>query len=103
MARTCILRAFRLQMPWRFFSGVTFVIRLYAFVEAAALRSIALRNAGVPIATRFNFIFVFYLEMSLFPSIYFVPLPISLCKESTSYVLSFRMVFFLPFNHGLDF
>ena len=38
-----LLRAFRLQMPWRFFSGVTFVLFcfvfcLYAFVEAAALR-----------------------------------------------------------------
>ena len=26
-----------------------------------------------------------------------VPFPLSLCMESTSYVLSFRMVFFLPF------
>ena len=37
--------------------------------------------------------------MSLFPSIiiiylFFVPFPLSLCIESTSYVLSFRMVFF---------
>ena len=32
-------------------------------------------------------------EMSLFPSIFFVPLPFSLCMESTSYVLPFRMVF----------
>ena len=72
--------AFGLQMPWRFFSGVTFVLfcfvfRLYAFVEAAALRSIVLRYAGAPIATRvsffsfFPFLFV-YLEMSLFPSIF---------------------------------
>ena len=63
-----------------FFSGVTFVLfcfafRLYAFVEAAALRSIVLRYAGVPIATRvslflsFSFLFFVYLEMSLFPSI----------------------------------
>ena len=29
-----------------------FVFRLYAFVEAAALRSIVLRYAGTPIATR---------------------------------------------------
>ena len=65
-------------MPYRFFSGVTFVLfcfvfRLYAFVEAAALRSIVLRYAGVPIATRVSFIFFLlffvYLEMSLFPSI----------------------------------
>ena len=67
-------------MTWYFFSGLTsvlfcFVFRLYAFVEAAALRSIVLRYAGVPIATRvsffncFRFIFV-YLEMSLFPGIF---------------------------------
>ena len=55
--------------------------RLYAFVEAAALHSIVLRYAGVPIATS-----------------------VSLCTESRSYVLSFfRMVFFLPCDHGLDF
>ena len=67
-------------MTWYFFSGLTsvlfcFAFRLYAFVEAAALCSIVLRYAGVPIATRvsffyfFRFIFV-YLEMSLFPSIF---------------------------------
>ena len=33
----------------------------------------------------------------------FVPFPLSLCMESTSYVLSFRMVFFLPCDHGLGF
>ena len=64
VARTCILQAFGLQMPWRFFSGVTFVLfcfvfRLYAFVEAAALRSIVLRYAGVPIATRVSFFYFF--------------------------------------------
>ena len=55
-----------------FFSGVTFVLfcfvfRLYGFVEAAALRSIVLRYAGVPIATRASFFYFFlfsvYLEM----------------------------------------
>ena len=65
MARTCILRAFGLQMPWRFFSGVTFVLFCfvfspYALVEAAALRSIVLRYAGVPIATRVSFLFCFF-------------------------------------------
>ena len=65
MARTCILQAFGLQMPWRFYSGVTFVMFCfvfspYAFVEAAA-RSIGLRYAGVPIAKRvlfFYFVFI---------------------------------------------
>ena len=66
VARTCILQAFRLQMPWRFFSGVTFVMfcfvfRLYAFVEAAALRSIVLLDAGVPIATRVSFVLYFFI------------------------------------------
>ena len=56
-----------------FFSGLTFVLFcfvfcLYAFVEAAALRSIVVRYAGIPIATHVSF-FV-YLEMSLFPSIF---------------------------------
>ena len=59
------------------FSGVTFVFvllrfRLYAFVEAAALRSIVLRCAGAPIATRVPFFFPFVcLEVSLFPNILF--------------------------------
>ena len=36
-------------------------VRLYAFVEAAALRSIVLRYAGVPIATRVSsFFFLFF-------------------------------------------
>ena len=52
----------KMQMPWRFFSGATFVLFCfvfcrYAFVEAAAFRSIVLRYAGVPIATRV-FLFV---------------------------------------------
>ena len=80
----CILRAFGLQMPWRFFSGVTFVLfcfvfclyHIYAVVEAGARRSIVLRYAGVPIATRVSFFFV-YLEMSLF-RVFF---PLSLCHR----------------------
>ena len=41
----------------------------------------------------FFFPFV-YLEISLFPSVCFVPLPFSLCMESTSYVFPFRMLLF---------
>ena len=44
----------------------------------------------------------FFGEMSLFPSI-LVPSPFFLCMERASYVLSFRMVFFLRCDHGLDF
>ena len=76
MARTCILRVFGLQMPWRFFSGVTFVLvcfvfHLYAFVEAAALRSIVLRYAGVPIATRLSFFLSFSFFCRLFGDVTF--------------------------------
>ena len=57
MARTCILRAFGLQMSRR----LSLLLRLlcvasfsyiYAFIEAAALCSIVLRYTGAPIATR---------------------------------------------------
>ena len=80
--------------------------RLDAFVEAAALRPIVLRHAGVPIATRVSF-FLFF-PFCLFGNVafseyFFVPFPLYLCMESTSYVLSFRMVFFLPCDRGLDF
>ena len=88
---------------WCFVCFVLLRFRLYAFVEAAALRSIVLPYARVPIATRVSFFFLsVYLEMSLFPS-FFLPSPLSLCMESTSYVLSFRIVFFLLCDHGLDF
>ena len=75
---------------------------MLSFVEAAALRSIVLRYAGVPIATRVSF-FLFF-PFCLFGDVafseyFFVPFPLS-------YVLSFRMVFFRVFylcDHGLDF
>ena len=98
MVRTCILRAFGLQMSCRlylvFVTFVLFRFCLYAFIEASALRSIVLRQAGAPTATRVSsFVSFVYLEMSLFPST-FVPWPLSLCMESTSYFFSFRIVFF---------
>ena len=78
--------------------------RLYAFVEAAALRSIVLRYAGVPITTRVSFFYFFPFFLFIWRCRFFrVFFPLSLCMESTSYVLSFRMVFFLPCDHGLDF
>ena len=64
------------------FSGVTFVLfcfasRLYAFVEAAALRSIVLRRyASAPIATRF---FFFFFGDVAFSEYFFVPFPFPLC------------------------
>ena len=93
------------------FSGcyVCFVLlrfRFYAFVEAAALRSIVLRCAGAPIATRvsffLSFFFFVYLEMSFFPSIF--------CNHCRFlFVWRVRRTFlvpngvFLPCEHGLDF
>ena len=71
------------------FALLCFVFCLYAFVEAAALRSIVLRYAGAPIATSVTF----FLRCRFF-RVFFVLFPLSLCMESTSYVLSFQMVFF---------
>ena len=89
------------------FSRVTFVLfcfallrffGLYAFVEATALRSIVLRYAGAPIATSVTF----FLKCRFF-QVFFVLFPLSLCMESTSYVLSFRMVFFYLVTTGWIF
>ena len=67
------------------------------------------RYAGAPIATRvfffsfFPFFFVYLeIQMSLFPSI-LSAFSLYIKLESTSYVISFWMVFFLPCDHGLDF
>ena len=89
------------------FSGVTFVLfcflfRLYALVEAGALRSILLRNVGAPIATRVFFPLLFIWECRFF-RVFHVPFPLSLCMEGTSYVLSFRMVFFYLVTTGWIF
>ena len=43
----------------RLFCFASFFRLFYAFVEAAALRSIVLRYPGVPIATRVSFFYVF--------------------------------------------
>ena len=88
------------------FSGVTFAFvllrfRLYIFTEAAALRSIVLRSSICmrPDSHTCFFLFPFFLETSLFTSI-FVPLPFSLCMESTSHVFLFQMVFFYLVTTG---
>ena len=91
------------------FSGVTFVFillrfRLYAFVEAAALRSIAIRYVGASVAARVSLFFPFvYLEISLFPSIFCTIAVFSLYGE---YVLRFPLpdgVFIPCCDHELDF
>ena len=111
MARTCILRAFRLQTPWHFFSGVTFVLlcfvfRLYAFVEAAAFRSVVLRYAGVSIATCVSFFFFFlflFIWRCLFFRVFFVPFPLSPCMESTLYFFPSGWCFFYLVTTGWIF
>ena len=95
VARTCALRAFGLQMSdvflWCYVCFVLLRFRLYAFVEAAALRSIVLRYASAPIATRF---FVFVLEDNAFSKYFLYHFRfLFVWRESTSYILSFRMVF----------
>ena len=78
--------------------------RLYAFVEAVALRSTVLRYAGgAPITTRVSLFFPFvYLEMSLFPNVFCTTAVFSLHGE---YVVRFFLPvgLFLPCDHGLDF
>ena len=112
MARTCILRAFGLQMPrrhslvLRLFCFVLLRFRLYAFVEAAALRSNVLRYAGAPIATRVSSFLFFpfvYLEMLFFPSIFCTFSAFSLYEEYVvrSFLPDDRV--FLPSDYGLDF
>ena len=76
---------------WCYVCFVLLPFRLYAFVEAAALRSIVLRYAGAPIATRGSFFlfFLLFVWRCRFFRVFFVPFPFSFCMESTSYVLSF--------------
>ena len=89
VARTCILRAFGLQMSCRLFLVLRlfFVLlrsRLFAFVEAATLRSIVLRYAGATIAT--CFFLSFFLSLVViwrcrFFRVFILPFPLSLCME----------------------
>ena len=78
---------------WCYVCFVLLRFRLYAFfVEVAALRSILLRYAGAPIATRvFCLFFCFLLfnwsmEMSLFPSIFCTIAVFSLYVEYVVYL-----------------
>ena len=91
VARTCILRAFDLQISCR----LSLVLRLfcfaslcvYAFTEAAALRPTVLRSSICmrPDSHSCFFLFFLFLEMSPFLSI-FVPLLCYVCIENTSHV-----------------
>ena len=73
----------------------------YDFVEAAALRSIALRYAGAPIATRVSF---FFFEMSLFPSSMFCTISaFALYGEYVVRSFLLRIVFFYLVTPGWIF
>ena len=88
------------------FSDVTFVlfrVRLYAFIEAAALRSIVPRYAGAVTATRVSSFFPFVsLEMMPFPSTFCT---IAISSSYGECVIRFFLPGgdFLPCDHGLDF
>ena len=110
MARNCILRTFGLQIRchdvflWCYVCFVLFRFLIYAFVEAVAFRSIVFRYAGAPIATRVSFFFSpLYIWTCRFFRVFFVPLPFCHCMESTSYVISFRVVFFYLVTTGWIF
>ena len=115
VARTCILRAFGLQTSCRLSLVLrVFCFRILAFTDAAALfvQSVfVLRYTCAPTATRSylttvcalfcfcSFLFCFFGDVRVL----FVPLPFSLCMESTSYVFSFRVVFFYLVTTGWMF
>ena len=97
-------------MPWCFFSGV---IRLFSFASffypilcfrwscGPSFNRPSIWRCADSHNTCFFFSSFF---LSLFPSIFFCTISaFTLHGEYTSYVLSFRMVFFLPCDHGLDF
>ena len=65
---------------WCYVCFVLLRFRLYAFVEAAALRSIVLRYAGSPIATRVSsfLFFLLFIWRCRFFRVFFVPYPLSL-------------------------
>ena len=106
MARTYGLRAFGLQMSRRL-SQVLWLFcfalfRLYAFVEAAALRSIVLRYADAPTATRVSFSFLGnaafyeYFVLHHFRFLFVWTIEYVVCSFLPNGV-------FLPCDHGLDF
>ena len=86
---------------WCYVCFVLLRFRLYAFVEAAALRSIVLRYAVASIGTPRVF-FCFFLDVA-FSTIFLYHFRFLFVQESTSYVLSFRIVFFYLVTTGWIF
>ena len=76
-----------------FFSGVAFILfwfvfSMYASIEAAALRSIVLRYAGVSIATRVSFFLLFIWRCRFFRVFFCTIAVFSLYRE---YVVRFSL------------
>ena len=88
---------------WCYVCIVLFRFRLYAFIEAAAFRSIVLRYAGAPIATRdFFFFFLLIIWKYRFFRVFLVPLPFFFVwRVCRTFPLPDGV--FLPCDHGLDF
>ena len=90
---------------WCYLCFVLLRFRLYAFVEAAALRSIVLRYAGAPIATRVSSsCFLLFIWRCHFFRVFFVQF-IAVSSLYGEYVVRSFLPggIFLPCDHGLDF
>ena len=84
------------------FSGVTFVLFCFVFVFMLSLKPRPFVQSSFDMqAPRQPYVF-FFLRCRFF-RVFFVPFSLSLCMESTSYVLSFRMVLFYLVTTGWIF
>ena len=90
---------FSLVLRFFLFCFVFCLYHIYAVVEAGARRSIVLRYAGVPIATRVSFL-LFIWRCRFFE--YFFRF-LFVIGEYGVYVLSFRMIFFYLVTTGWIF
>ena len=122
VARTCILRAFSLQMPCRLSPVLHIFLFCFVFVFLLSLKPwsfvqsfFVLRYACVPTATRgcltavcvfFVFVayfFCFFGDVAFSECSISVPLPFSSCMESTWNVSPFGMLFFYLVTTGWIF
>ena len=89
------------------FSGVTFVLCCHVFVLMLSLKPRPFLQSffdmQAPRLPRVSFLFPLFIWRCRFFQVFFVPFPLSLCMESTSYVLSFRMVLFYVVTTGWIF
>ena len=88
---------------WCYLCFVLLRFRLYAFIEAAALRSIVLRYAGAPIATSVFFLFpLLFIWRCHFFRVFFCT--IAAFSLNGEYVVRafLQNSVFLPYGHGMD-